>query len=72
MLREASQQCPGPASPFVTVSFKDGGKEHEISKSQYIFSFIFTKEMDLESTPDRVVVQPQTPGKERNMGKTLI
>lgn len=51
MLRDASHQCPGPASPFVTVSFKDREKEHEISKSQGIFSFIFPKEMDMESTP---------------------
>lgn len=49
MLRDASHQCPGPVSPFATVSFKDGEKEHEISKSQDIFAFVFPKEMDMES-----------------------
>lgn len=49
MLRDASHQRPGPVSPFATVSFKDGEKEHEISKSQDIFAFVFPKEMDMES-----------------------
>lgn len=50
-----AQRCLAPVPraslPFATVNFKDGEKDHEISKSQYIFSFIFPKEMDMESTP---------------------
>ena len=39
----------GPASPFATVSFKDGEKEHEIAKSQDIFAFVLPSERDQES-----------------------
>lgn len=47
-----AQRCLAPVPraslPFATVNFKDGEKDHEISKSQYIFSFIFPKEMDMD------------------------